>query len=1131
MAYYAPRPGEIFFSHLLRFNETTQRCRFNAYIPMDKDYNAMGLSLHTECPILALGELMFSDMAHTLSFIGTTASTCLTSNFLNDPSPALVIESDLMLHRLRLGNFIELHQNTTGPDITTVFGSRKGSGFVSHLYSVQVMLFKTVFLTEAVINNNQLEIVTTSSVFGYPADITITAPSNVANWQELILNVKGSFLPGDGGFIQRLTEVVVDKLTRLAESGNIHRQIAEMALNQSKQRFKYINEQYIDAEMNVTLAKEMINDARLNISLANTTLIETESNLSSIQVELQDLMETLDNLCTEQICEDVCMPGDSCRNCTKPIFIVKTSKCPTTIKETKNIRIPPFVVERTTWKFVEECRLENNQICWDDDCIGEDIEYCYGKCVPITSFVPVYNWEMVEVDVHTFENCTIQVFNGSVPDTCCEYVDCAVFAPNATCVASNALCRVTRQNAFKEVEDIKEESRELFQHVLNAKMSLSLAITAEKRANIEYQIYIKRRDQLELSQSRLKDAVITSQRVYNNTLQEIEQLLRIYNTGQENGFDSLFTVTDITFNEYFTTSPTSLALIVLYIGLGSKVEQIFVYDSLKEENFERIADEIINSAFISPTEQSSRFIRQAELELTQRQIFDSRCAHVSNTQLFFLEIQTRLLEVQASIEASHEGATQLSQALSDQGPTGDEEFEAYVDLIRNLEDLSMEAVHTLENTIFSEWQASMELLYSESGSVGEVNCDGFADCQQTAVDELEILIGLTPKTELTEKFVSLLPEFPAAEKKLLELALLSNLTIDEGLDRVQPIINITAAYATDNYWCNEPPVIITQPPPEVNISLGSTLQLLCEAESNLPILYTWERDGSVLPQFTTNELIISTVERLDSANYTCFASNPVGIAEAITTSVTVYELPEFYLTPESVVTYFGSDNGAWFACNATAWPYPGWRWFFRNATDQDWTIIEGENTNELLILNPQEEHEGMYACEAFNYHGSIRSEAVMLTLLPFTVSLQQFTVEFTLNNTNQFCSLDDMLDSLYSLLSETIDGETTIRDFNVTESDVQNFDVSMTIASENVTTHYLHLLTLAEIANVALPRISSLRKSVELIKSLLEGEVALRFCSESKLSVVEDSLVVGKLTYVCPPGQRLNSDYLLCCEL
>ena len=232
----------------------------------------------------------------------------------------------------------------------------------------------------------------------------------------------------------------------------------------------------------------------------------------------------------------------------------------------------------------------------------------------------------------------------------------------------------------------------------------------------------------------------------------------------------------------------------------------------------------------------------------------------------------------------------------------------------------MEALRALESTIFSEWQAGMELLYSESGSVGEAGCDGLADCLLTSSDTFQNLIDLTPESQLSQEFISLRHRFPLAVTKLLELALLSNIIIQEGLARVEPIIEITTAYATNNYWCNEPPVMMTEPPPEVNVSLGATLQLSCTAESNLPVTYCWMRDVNILPQFTTNELVITGVQRQDSANYTCVASNPVGTAVSINTSVTVYELPQFYLQPESVVTYFGDGNGAWFACNASAWP-------------------------------------------------------------------------------------------------------------------------------------------------------------------------------------------------------------------
>ena len=65
----------------------------------------------------------------------------------------------------------------------------------------------------------------------------------------------------------------------------------------------------------------------------------------------------------------------------------------------------------------------------------------------------------------------------------------------------------------------------------------------------------------------------------------------------------------------------------------------------------------------------------------------------------------------------------------------------------------------------------------------------------------------------------------------------------------------------------------------------------------------------------------------------------------------------------------------------------------------EWTLIEGEETNELLIPEPQKEHEGWYMCEAYNYHGSIQSEPVSLLLLPFSVSQHQYPLDFSITKT------------------------------------------------------------------------------------------------------------------------------------
>ena len=1132
VASYRPQPNEQFFARLLRFTETTQQCGFETFIPIDSDYTLHGVSLHTECPLLALGELIFPEMSHTMNFIGSVPD-CFPHDSLGVANAALVIESTLKIDRLSLGNFLELQPSGGPADVTTVFGRSSDADFVSQLHSVKVTLFSEV-QTSATIQDNQLIVSGVNRVFGYPAELHITAPSDETNWDDLLFTVQGDLQRGEGSFIQCLSDVVKRKLTQLANSGNARLKVAKISLNQSLERVNEIMAQFDEAISNVAQAEEQIIATNDTMVMAERRFREAQQLFNSNQSELENL--TLP--CTEEPCESICMPRVSCRSCSRPTFIMKTTKCPITVKETRNFRIVPFFEKRTTWRWVTECRLENSRICQTDECpVGETLS-CYGKCVPVDeSLVPVYNWIMVEVDVQTYENCTVTLFNSTVPDTCCDEVGCAVFAPNASCVMKNAMCRSARQNATEELEGT---NKELFQMLQEAQKKLSLARTAASKAEVTRQIHEQRREQLQKSLERVVMAHDKAKEVYNRTLEEIEPLLRVSRSINEDNFQNLFDISSVTFNTKISKqSPTALELNVLF---GSEANGFFneshiYFASQGKENFERIADDIINDVFIGSSKRSAtRIRRQVTGENALRELFASRCAHISNTKLFFMEIQTKLEEVQTSIETSQEDANRLSQSLTDQGlPEDDDEVDAYIDLIKTFENKSVEAVRALEDTIFSEWQASMEFLYSESGSVGEVSCDGFADCLQTSVDELQSLVGLTPEAELSKEFVSLLPSLPMAVNSLLELALSSNISINEALDRIRPIITITDAYATDNYWCNEPPVMTIQPPPEVNVSLGDTLTLSCEAESDLAVTYEWKKDGNVMPQFKSSILVIENIQRLDSANYTCFANNPVGSAESVTTSVTVYELPEFYLLPQSVATYYGDDNGAWFACNASAWPFPGWRWFYRTSDDEEWTIIEGEETNELLISNPQEENMGIYACEAYNYHGSIRSEAVTLTLLPLTVSRHQFVLEFSIfvnasSAEGQFCSDGDLYDSIYKVIYEAI-GDQVSEDLNVTQVELEDFDISLTLLSENVTTRYLHLMTFAEIANLALPQATSIRRSVQSITVVLNDEDVSHNCEGAEFSVVEGSVVVGQLTYVCPPGQRLNSDYLLCCKL
>ena len=1160
---YKPLPGEQFFTHLIQFTETTQECPFDAFIPLSGNYRAHGLSLHTDCPLLSLGELIFPDMSHTMQLIGSNPD-CFPHDSLGFTDVALVIQSKLKSDRLPLGNFITLQRSNDEHDMTTAFGQNKEDRFVAILHSVKVTLFDGILETNARIENNVLDISGNINIFQFPAQVHITAPINFSDWNDLDFTAEGELLPGKDSFVESLSNAVKRKVIQLATSGNSRLVVAQMSLQQATDRLNDVERRHNATVCEVEQARERNITAALAVETAQNRQAEKQEIFNSSQSELNVLEDMLNRLCTEQFCEDICMPGSTCRNCSRPTFIMQTSRCPATVKERRNIRVPPFFVKRTTWRFVGVCRLENNLVCFEEKCpVGTNPEICYGKCVPLESLLPVYNWRMVEVDVLTYVNCNVTLFNSTIPDTCCENVTCAVFAPNASCVSGNAFCRSARQNATERAQGVREETRKLYQDLQEARRNLAVARTAAVTANLELKIRELKRDQIEMTMERIGDATNRARVVYDDTLEMIEPLLRL-GRQSDGDFQTVFNVISISFNTGFTTqSPKALALNITFekkIRINNeKYTDTYVYiKELGRENFEVIGDRIVKLAFIKRnTLLQTRIVRQLT-EDTMRQIFATRCAHLSNTQLFFTEIRSKLQEVQDSIDASHESMeksqttltgfdpsmvvdisvleTEFNLTLNNQGPHEDEEVNAYLDLIRSYEDFSAEGLRSLEETIFFEWQASMEYLYSESGSVGEVSCDGFADCLQTSLDELQNLVSLTPENELNEQFVSLVEGLPRAGEMLLELALSTNISITEALDRTSPIIEITYAFATDNYWCNVPPVMITEPPAEVNVSLGGIVRLSCEAESDISVTYEWRKDGNVIPQFNTNELILDSIQRLDSGNYTCFANNPVGSAESITTSVTVYELPKFYLLPQSVVTYSGNDNGAWFACNASARPYPGWRWFYRTSDNGEWSLIEGEDTNELLILNPQDKDAGFYTCETFNYHGTIRAEAVTLTLLPFTVSQHRFPLQFSIfiNSSDdvQSCSLEDLYDSAHDLISEAVGVDTSIiEDFNITEVDVNNHDVAFSLLSDNVTTHYLHLMTFSEIANMALPQAASVRKGVQSVTEYLSDENARYSCQGVEFSIVPSSLIVGKLTYVCPLGQRLNSDFLLCCKL
>ena len=414
-ASYKHLVGETFFSRLIKFNEVTQECPFDVFVAIDGDYTAHGISMHTECPLLSLGKLVFPEMSHVMNIIGSSPD-CFQDDFLGVPDAALVIHSNLKNDYLPLGQFLELQRRRDGDDMTVVFG-RNQEGFVAILHSVKVSMFGSSFIASARIENNILEISGDSTIFQHSSNTHISALTNKTDWNQLSFSTRGNMLSEEYGLPERVNSAVMNELRQAAASGASRQKVAEMSYNQAIMRFNDIEYQYnmaADAEQE---ANQSFNRTLLQVDLANRKLLEVESVFNSSSDELRNLEGKLNRLCTEVFCESVCMRGKSCRNCSRPTFIEKMGQCPVTVTETRNIRVPPFFVQRTTWQFVLVCRTQQGGTCSGDTCLDDPNNVCYGKCAPVTSTIPVYHWREVEVVVERFESCTVKVFNSSIPDS------------------------------------------------------------------------------------------------------------------------------------------------------------------------------------------------------------------------------------------------------------------------------------------------------------------------------------------------------------------------------------------------------------------------------------------------------------------------------------------------------------------------------------------------------------------------------------------------------------------------------------------------------------------------------------------------------------------------------------------
>ena len=1171
---YRPRSGQKFFSGLFSFPEETVECPADVFMNLDNSLHLQGLSLYMNmgCPWLTLGQLTFTGMIHSLYFPGALGLDlfCIDHSDFKIPDPSLTIYSTLQESRLPLGNFMTLLPGPNSTALSVAFESTNTSWFHAQMHSVGISILGTNFIVPLEIRDNTLQFSAETNIFGsHPVHLTGTAPTD-SPWNRLNLSIHGEMADS---FIESVEDYIHNFINATAVRARRRQRNAEMVVQRARESLNSLKTEYSRREQVLLLANMTYEEAVEQVEVANNSLESAQRAFQTANTALQEAQNGLNAICNEEDCDDISRCQQERYPCYQDITVPDTRLCTSLVETCKNVEEVTYST-RTEWRWVGTCGTYCYNRCYIFFSVRRCSYRCRGKCVPIQVRYPVKTPRCIPVLEEQTTSCPTQRFDRTISGWCSRSV-CQRY-PNVQCMQR---CRSARRQAIEQLQRSREEIAEPFRVLDEARQSFSIAESTLSRASVRRRGAQQMRNQIIPPYNSARTARTLSEQNYEQIVSQSQRELTVAELLDEEMVpDNIFKLVNVTFDvNVITESPPRFPLLYTYEmpTTNQHFQKSILHDfsAPMGTNLRRIAEEILNSLFNLSYVGNDRkrsvdhniYKRQAEIlerELNEKE-FQESCADLANIREYFSELDRSLQTLNENIESEKENISQAKVRLMNQmqpdpgydsiincnalerfnttcnnedmtNGTDDEAVQAFNDLLKEFLQAATELSETVGDTTFVEWQAAMEEIHEQTRSVAGYSCTGFVGCLEFSV---EIVKKLLEDMIQSPQVADLLSQLSVAEDELLKLGTAMNLSIPEAIEKLTPILQITQADILGVFWCATPPNITVQPPSIVSVQSGKNLVLNCSAQSTVSISYHWRRDGAPIPNSESSTLLIPNMQRVDSGNYTCVASNPVAEIRSLNASVVVYELPVFYLEPSSLAVYAGNESGAFFACNATSWPYPGWRWYFRKTEDSSWTVIEGEITNELLVPNPQKVNEGWYTCDAYNSFASKRAQPVYLTILPISVSRLGIQVEFEMNVSalSNTCNNVSMLEeAIQNFLLEMVEfGTTSVTQLNVTvDSDNPNsYLAKFIVISLNATTENTRFSTLQEIENLALPSRGDLLNARNSLRSVFEGKDISFSCNSTSYQVLPSSLTFQILTYFCPPGQQLHANYLLCGKL
>jgi len=1156
-----PQQGEKdFLTKLLYKSESL--CELDAFLYLTNNLALNGFSLNFQCAGIRLGTFVFRELEHTIYFSGTGdfQDLCaLSANFTTPQSTVLVQSRFINDEPVQLGPFLLLQPSAGSIALTAAFDKDNNNSFAAKLYSVNVTLFDATVNTVVNINQDQLYFsVNNVSLFTmFPIDY-IGRVQQGKVFGEFPLRLLGTFVRTGGSFPAMLEQTVHKYLESVANSSIVRLQNAESAIERAREQVRNIEALLQVRQEDFQTANDQHNQAIINIALANDSVAAALARVEAASAEVQQLKDSIDTICQLQDCSHECISGLQCKTCYTNVYSTVFGRCPDICYDQRQVRVPPFSEISTCWVKKQVRVRVRKCVCYRYHCSYRVYFTFVLRTVPEECHRPVFNYEIREEPRFCEKPCPVRILTDRIAQQCCEKSNCSDQVPSTTCLQENAACRAARQQALEALMSAKQNLAEPLMQLEEARMRLAIAVSEEIRLRIRVDVT---REAINRTQSVLntaREALQLTTAQQEELINMIQDGVMLYQLLQNTSIETLFAVDSVSFEiTIVDKTPFTIPLRIRFSipGISESFDTTVVFDfSNIYLHLQRTSEIIARMAFgdiggaDDRTRRSRRQTVVREDSDSTTALVNQRCTDLLNVHDYIEELQDTLETIVEQILSSKLNATE-AKLDSDALATINEETFAMVNfsvlqtefslptqptsllnslsegnetkaitaMITSFGEMDEDLANANENSVFLDWQATIEMLHNQTGSSSGYACFGFADCLTTVVSITRELLELSPVSESRQ----LLSQLPVAADDLLQLALSTNLSIFNALQKTSRFRSILNATREMNYWCAQPPNITQHPASDVRLGENSTLRLICQATSEFGIEYQWRRNGLFIPGAVDAVLIINNVQSRHSGNYSCDARNHAGISQSANSSVLVRTLPSIFLQPTDAASYAGNENGVVFACNASGIPTPGYRWHFKPTGSNSMSIIDGAENNEYTVFSPQASNEGVYYCEAYNEQGSTFSRGAILTVLHVSVSQVAIRVNLGINKTN-----NDVLnnDNILSALQNSIDfGEVGIEQLTTQETNNQIITASFLLVTRNTTLNDTSLLSLEELAS----------RTVQTRMDLLSAEEQLRAFTDNRSQitsgVVLSSVELGQLEYVCPEGQSLDINNNLLC--